>query len=131
MKKKTDPKEVKKGCLILIMMALIIMMLTYVTCESEPDKPLTKKELHEQNINKLFSAWDGSHINLSKKIKEALNDPESYEHIKTTYKDLDSILVISTTFTAKNGFGGRLKKEVIATSDTLGNVTSVIKWIDD
>ena len=99
-------------------------------CESEPEKPLTKQKIHQQNIQKLFSGWDGSHIKLTEKIKESLTDPKSYEHIETTYKDMDSFLVVNTIFTAKNGFGGTLKKEVIVVSDTIGNITEIIKWID-
>ena len=124
---KKDPKEVAKGCLILIVLVAVVVLIFNSTCESEPELPLTKQEIHKENINKLFSAWDGSHIELTKRIKETLNDPKSYEHIKTTYRDLDSLLIITTTFTAKNGFGGTLKKEMIVVSDTLGNIVEVVK----
>ena len=88
------------------------------------------KEQRKQNIEKLFSQWDGSHIELTKKIKESLNDPKSYEHIETTYRDMGSSFTIYTTFTAKNGFGGKLKRQVAVVSDMKGNITEVIKWID-
>jgi len=130
MEKKPNPKDVKKGCLILTVLLVVIVSIAAITCESEPETPLTKEEVHEQNIQKLFSGWDGSHIKLTEKIKESLNDPKSYEHIETTYRDMDSFLIINTTFTAKNAFGGTLKKEVIVVSDTLGNITDVYKWID-
>ena len=130
MSKSSNPKNVKKGCLILFILVMIVFSIAAITCENEPEKPLTKKEIHEQNIQKLFSGWDGSHIKLTEKIKQSLNDPKSYEHIETTYRDLDSFLIINTTFTAKNAFGGTLKKEVSVVSDTLGNITDVIKWID-
>ncbi len=130
MNKKSNPKDVKKGCLILTVLLVIIISIVAITCESEPETPLTKQEIHQQNIQKLFSGWDGSHIKLAEKIKVSLNDPKSYEHIETTYKDMDSFLIINSTFTAKNGFGGTLKKEVIVMSDTLGNITEILKWID-
>lgn len=130
MDKKNNPKDVKKGCLILTVLVAIVICIITITCESEPETPLTKEEIHTQNIQKLFSAWDGSHIKLTEKIKESLNDPKSYEHIETTYQDKDSFLIINTTFTAKNGFGGTLKKKVIVASDTLGNITDVYQWID-
>jgi hypothetical protein len=88
------------------------------------------REQRKQNIEKLFSQWDGSHIELSKKIKESLNDPNSYEHIKTTYRDRGLSLTIYTTFSAQNGFGGTLKRQVVVVSDMLGNITEIIKWID-
>jgi hypothetical protein len=130
MNKKSNPKDVKKGCLILTVLLIIIVSIAAITCENEPEKPLTKKEIHNKNIQKLFSGWDGSHIKLSEKIKKSLNDPKSYEHIETTYRDMDSFLIVNTTFTAKNGFGGTLKREVTVVSDTLGNITEVVKWID-
>lgn len=88
------------------------------------------KEKRKQNIQKLFSDWDGSHIKLTEKIKKSLNDPKSYEHIETSYIDRDSHIIVNTTFTAKNAFGGTLKKDVIVVSDTLGNIKEVIQWID-
>ncbi len=130
MSKKSNPKDVKKGCLILTVLLGIIISIVALTCDSEPEKTLTKSELHQQNIQKLFSGWDGSHIKLADKIKKSLNDPKSYEHIETRYKDMDSFLMVTTTFTAKNGFGGTLKREVVVMSDTLGNITEVLKWID-
>ncbi len=130
MNKKSNPKDVKKGCLILAVLLVLIVSIAAITCESEPETPLTKQEIHQQNIQKLFSGWDGSHIKLTEKIKGSFNDPKSYKHIETTYKDMDSFLIVNTTFTAKNGFGGTLKREVIVMSDTLGNITEVLKWID-
>jgi hypothetical protein len=88
------------------------------------------KEQRKKNIEKLFSQWDGSHIELTKKIKESLNDPNSYEHIETKYRDMGSTLTVYKTFTAKNSFGGRLKRQVIVVSDMQGNITEVIKWIN-
>ncbi len=130
MNKKSNPKDVKKGCLILTVLIAIIVSVAAITCDNEPKKFLTKQEIHQQNIQKLFSGWDGSHIKLTEKIKKTLNDPKSFEHIETTYKDMDSFLIVNTTFTAKNGFGGTLKNEVIIISDTLGNITEILKWID-
>ncbi|MBP0903561.1 hypothetical protein ACFSKN_01545 [Mariniflexile gromovii] len=124
------PKGFNKGCAITIILSVIVIGILVKTCSNEPKSTLTKKEIHQQNIEKLFSGWDGSHIKLTEQIKEALNDPNSYEHIETRYKDMDSFLTVYSTFTAKNGFGGTLKKEVIVTSDTLGNIIEVLKWID-
>jgi hypothetical protein len=130
MENKSNPKDVKKGCLILTVLLVVIISIVAITCESEPEIKLTKQEIHKQNIQKLFSGWDGSHLKLTEKIKESLNDPKSYEHIETSFKDMDSFLIVNATFTAKNAFGGTLKKDVVVVSDTLGNITEVIKWID-
>lgn len=65
----------------------------------------SKKEL----IEKQFSVWDGSHNELTKMIKDSLNDPDSYEHLNTNYWDFEDHIVVKTEFTAKNGFGGRVR----------------------
>lgn len=130
MTEKSKKQNVKKGCTFLIAILIGASVFLYFTCEDEPQKPLTKQELHQQNIQKLFSGWDGSHIKLTEIIKQSLNDPESFNHLETTYIDKDSFLIVTTKFTAKNGFGGTVRNEVVVKSDTLGNITEVIKGIE-
>lgn len=83
-------------------------------------------------IKEQFSAWDGSHRKLKELILKNLNDEKSYDHIETTYIDVNSEdrmnnvnkilsdagykqrvemddLFISTQFSAKNAFGGTVK----------------------
>lgn len=85
-----------------------------------------------QWIKDQFSAWDGSHRKLEELILKNLNDEKSYDHIETTYIDVNSEeritsvnellseagysqrvekddLFISTQFSAKNAFGGTVK----------------------
>lgn len=85
-----------------------------------------------QWIKEQFSAWDGSHRKLKELILKNLNDEKSYDHIETTYIDVNSEdrmnnvnkllsdagysqrvemddLFISTLFSAKNAFGGTVK----------------------
>lgn len=78
-----------------------------------------------------FKPWNGSHRNLEIMIKKSLNDPNSYNHLETTYRDLDSLLIITSEFTAKNSYGGTIRKGVVVSADTLGNILDVVKWIDD
>ena len=83
-------------------------------------------------IREQFSAWDGSHREMTKLIKKSLNDEASYKHIETTYRDIktqadadevnkvlssagknDTVqvgdLFIVTQFSAKNGFNATIK----------------------
>lgn len=101
---------------------LLICIVAMSPDEVEPVVKLTKNEIHQKNIEKLFSPWDGSHIKLEAKIKESLNDPESYENIETKYWDMDSVIVIKTIFTAKNEYGGVEKYSIRAESDINGNI---------
>jgi hypothetical protein len=78
-------------------------------------------------VEKQFSPWDGSHINLEKTIKSTMNDPASYEHVKTTYSDLGENLIVRTTFRGKNAFGGVVTNTIMASVDVNGNVIKLIK----
>lgn len=80
-----------------------------------------------------FSAWDGAHTELKKLIVKNLKDEKSYKHIETNYIDINSEervsevnkilangiydkkvelndLFITSEFSAKNAFGGTIKK---------------------
>ncbi|WP_204230881.1 PH domain-containing protein [Aeromonas salmonicida] len=95
----------------------------------ETDKAFAKKALIEARAKKLesqFSPWDGSHRALERAIKKSMNDPDSYEHVKTTYNDLGDSLIVSTTFRGKNGFGGVVKNTVVAQVDLDGNILEII-----
>ncbi|MCX9105894.1 DUF4875 domain-containing protein [Aeromonas veronii] len=97
--------------------------------QAEIDKVSAKKAVIEARIKKLesqFSAWDGSHRTLERAIKKSMNDPDSYEHVETTYRDLGDSLIVSTTFRGKNGFGGVVKNTVVAQVDLDGNILSII-----
>ncbi len=126
-----NPKQqTTKGCLALSFGLIIIVSIIVYTCsgDDEPERVLTKQEIRKNKLSTQFNGLDGSHINVTEKIKSSLNDPKSYEHIQTTYMDLDSSLVITTTFTAKNGFGGVIKQEVVVSVDTLGNILEIHQW---
>ena len=88
---------------------------------NEVKKVLTRAEI----IDNQFSPWDGSHIKLTKKIKEQMNDPDSFEHIETRFKDLGNEIVVQESFRGKNAFGGLVINKVIATVDIGGNVLTI------
>ncbi len=65
-----------------------------------------------------FSAWDGSYRPLERKVKEALHDPSSFEHLETFYKininEKKPFAIIKMKYRAKNGFGALRLYEVSA-----------------
>lgn len=79
-----------------------------------------------KKIEKQFSSWDGSHTTLEKYIKENMNDPGSYEHVETRYKDNDDHILVFTTFRAKNGFGGVVKQTMSARATIDGSNVTVL-----
>jgi hypothetical protein len=83
-------------------------------------------EAREKQIEEQFSVWDGSHRNLERVIKKAMNDPDSYEHDKTVYWDRGDHLVVKTTYRGKNGFGGVVRNFVKAKVSLEGQILQVI-----
>ncbi len=88
--------------------------------------------LHNQWIQSQFSVWDGSHTALKDLIKKRLNDEDSFKHIQTRYREINTDedvkevnnilsgagktttvqkgdLFIVTEFSAKNGFNATIK----------------------
>jgi hypothetical protein len=78
-------------------------------------------------IDAQFSTWNGSHINLTKLIKQNMNDPSSYEHISTDYWDMNDHLVVLTKYRGNNAFGGKVAGYVKAKVDLNGNVIEIME----
>lgn len=95
--------------------------------DSKTNADGTPKTERQIQLEKQFSAWDGSHIELTKIIKKAMNDPDSYEHVETVYWDMKDHVVVRTTYSGKNAFGGRVKNWVKAKSDNNGNIIEIIE----
>lgn len=81
------------------------------------ETPLTPAEKAEQTqkeaeeIRKGFhclSVWDGSHPKFKTAVREAMKDPDSFEHISTEITPVDAkgLHRLVMTFRARNGFGG-------------------------
>lgn len=85
----------------------------------------TPEVTHKKRIESGFSAWDGSHRQLTKIIKKSMNDPDSYDHVETTYKDTGKDLLIITKYRGKNGFGGVVINSLKAKADYDGNVIEI------
>jgi hypothetical protein len=90
------------------------------------ERTKTKEELRKEELGKYFSSWDGSHKGLSRFIKSAMNDPDSYDHVETVYWDQGDHLVVKTTFRGKNKFGAIVKNWIKAKVDLKGNVLEII-----
>lgn len=87
----------------------------------------TPKTERQIQLEKQFSAWDGSHNTLTQLIKKAMNDPDSYEHVETKYWDMKDYIVVRTVYSGKNAFGGRVKNFVKAKFDNDGNLLEIIE----
>ena len=83
-------------------------------------------ESRKKKIEQQFSSWDGSHRNLDRFIKNAMNDPDSYEHAETVYWDKGEYLIVQTTYRGKNAFGGVVKNYIKAKIDLNGEILQVL-----
>ena len=87
----------------------------------------TTKTERQIQLEKQFSAWDGSHNTLTQLIKKSMNDPDSYEHVESKYWDMTDYVVVRTVYSGKNAFGGRVKNFVKAKFDNNGNLLEIIE----
>lgn len=123
--------EVKKaprwaGCAVLVIAAAILATIVIMVVGDSPPAPTKPAaELREERIKKAFSAWDGSHRNLEAWVKEAMNDPASYEHIGTSYREKGDTVFVMLQFRGKNAFGGVVKNTATCYTDLDGNILGV------
>lgn len=112
-----------------ILVASFFILIAFGSGDSDevptnPDgTPKTERQLL---IEDQFSAWDGSHPGLEKLIKENMNDPSSYEHVETRYRDDGDYLFIITKFRGNNAFGGKVVNTISAKVDFQGNVIEIV-----
>jgi hypothetical protein len=88
---------------------------------------IKKVKERKEYVEKHFSKWDGSHRGVERYIKDNMNDPDSYEHVKTTYLESPEYLVVTTKYRGKNKFGGLVLQENIFKVNYEGEVLEVLQ----
>lgn len=89
--------------------------------EEEDRKIAAAKAADEQEERRkgfhCLSAWDGSHRDFARAIKQNLRDPDSFEHVETRVTPVgdDGTHKILMTYRARNGFGGMNVGEALGT----------------
>lgn len=94
--------------------------------EENTRKEFEKKE-REKIVEEQFNKLDGSHRALTLLIKKNMNDPDSYEHVSTQFRDDNQDIFVVTKFRGKNSFGGKVINTVAAKVDFNGNVIKIIE----
>jgi hypothetical protein len=92
----------------------------------EADRLVNEQKNRKETVEKQFSSWDGSHPGLTSIIKKSMNDPDSYEHVETRFRDDGNSIFVITEFRGKNAFGGKVKNTISARVDFEGNVIEVV-----
>lgn len=126
-KQELNKTKLRFGIIVVLAISIIWFGSTRDTAKSSK-WPYTQEEESKRRaeiIDKCFSAWDGSNIELTKFIKESMNDPDSYEHIQTTYQDINNEIIIHTIFRGKNAYGGVVKQSISATIDLNCNIIEI------
>jgi hypothetical protein len=85
-----------------------------------------EKDNRKSIIEKAFSSYNGSHINLTKMIKENMHDPRSYEHVQTQYTDFGDHIIVETRYRGNNRLGGKTLSRITAKTDLNGNVLQIL-----
>jgi hypothetical protein len=88
---------------------------------------IKKVKERKEYVEKHFSKWDGSHRGVERYIKDNMNDPDSYEHVKTTYLESPDYLVVTTKYRGKNKFGGLVLQENMFKVNYEGEVLEVLQ----
>jgi hypothetical protein len=98
-------------------MAIIFLSLWAMCRVPSHDTP-SRPETRAERIERQFSSWDGSHRALVRAVKDTMNDPSSFEHVETRYRDDGETIFLRMTFRGKNAFGGMVMNTITAVADT-------------
>ena len=112
-----------------VSLATVVIALSAVWLFFGPDAPAPPKtdaEIRHDELSIGFSVWNGSHIELTQRIKAAMNDPDSYEHVDTRYRDNGDHLIVTTSFRGANAFGGKVVNTWTARTAIDGRVLQII-----
>ena len=119
----------RSGCGVYVGLALLLWLFVGLFGDKAAESPLvakTAEQVREAEVEKAFSAWDGSHRALTRWIKKRLKDPSSYEHIKTRYTDYGDYIFVVTDYRARNSFGAFNVERVTAKAASDGTLTEII-----
>ena len=94
--------------------------------QQEEDKVAADKANYTAWVDGQFSLMDGSQIQLVKQVKSELNDVKSFKHLKTTYTDYKTYLIVFMEFTAKNQYNATIQETVKAKSDYKTNTVTIL-----
>ena len=91
-------------------------------------KPKPIDLVTDEDIDKQFSNYNGSHIKLEEYIITNMNNPDSSDHVSSSYKKFDDYSLVLLKFRGTNAYGGVVTQEVSAKCSLFnGDVIEIIK----
>ena len=122
----------------MIISVLFLIIVLIIPSDDAKDEKLEQPKYTQAQLdsikhhNHVFSQFDpnsGIHYKSAIAIQDKMNDPESFVHVETTYKDLaENGLMVFTKFRGKNGFGGVVTQTYVTRVDTTGTVTFINEY---
>lgn len=99
----TTIKKYRTGIIIAV---LIIGLGTWSMLDQQASKP--PENARQSEIKKLIPCEACTCVELVLAVKSKMNNPASFEHIETTYRDKGEYLFVSMQFRGENNFGGKV-----------------------
>ena len=83
----------------------------------------------ERQVADQFSSWDGSHKNTARAVKAAMNNPKSFEHVRTTYQTnvQGGHRIISMTYRGTNAYNAVMTNSIKVKASLEGVLVGVIE----
>ncbi|MCM8538573.1 MAG: hypothetical protein NE334_21705 [Lentisphaeraceae bacterium] len=88
-----------------------------------------EKKIKANNKEKLIQQQfhNGTHIQLVRAVKQKMHNPDSFEHVKTTYEEHENYIIVTMEFRGRNGFNAKILKTVKAKYSTYGKLKEILK----
>ncbi|MFQ6264558.1 hypothetical protein V7O33_22825 [Escherichia coli] len=121
-KEKTKPRKIM-AALLGAVFGFFAPLIIAAFVMTPPEKEKTKEELV---MAKLTRSLDGCPLDMKDRVKESMNDPDSFECIETNVIRRKDDYVMIMQFRGKNQLGGMVKNVAKAEYDSEGNFARFI-----
>lgn len=128
------PQKRTSGCAWLVLIGLMFILVAVLWGRSSDAprrqfKPVvsrpTSTPSKQDRLKSQFSTWDGSHRNVVKKVKTSLHNPDSFEHVETTYVEKEDYLLVKMVFRGTNLFNAVVTNTCYAKVSLDGEVLDI------
>jgi RNA polymerase subunit RPABC4/transcription elongation factor Spt4 len=110
-----------KWVALFVTLSLILSITIYLNISKKNNTDYSYLESIPSQIRHQFNS-NGEHKYILKFLKRKMNDPESYQHVKTTYDLGETTVIVTTIYRGKNSYGGVIKREIVGTFNLQGQV---------
>lgn len=124
-------KKTNKKTLIIIGVIAVLAIFGTIVGDDKKEEPVAELTQKQNDSIALKELTDKgrfeAEVKLRTYIKSKLNDPKSFDVLNQKSWAIDSTIIVSIEYTAKNGFGGTVRNTIQAEADVNGNLTKVFE----